>query len=274
MPEQPENPRTLVTVNDGVADVRLNRPAKLNAFDDAMFDALIATGEALANDPAVRAVVLSGEGRAFSAGLDLALFGEMASPEAEQLTARLTGGRHGGGSANRGQRAVWVWRELEVPVIAAVSGPALGAGLQLALGADLRIVAPDAKLSVLEIRWGLIPDMAGTYLLPRLVGVEVAKELTWTGRIVSGEEAVRLGLATRVAEDPRVAAMELARQLAKASPHAIRNGKRLLDASLDRGPAEQLADEERTIAALIGSPNQKEAVAAFFDKRDAAFSDL
>jgi enoyl-CoA hydratase/carnithine racemase len=166
---------------------------------------------------------------------------------------------------------VWIWRELPVPVIAAVHGHALGAGFQLCLGADLRIVAPDASLSVLEIRWGLIPDMAGTYLLPRLVGPQVAKELTWTGRTVSGSEAVTLGLALRTAEDPRAEALELAHRLAASSPQAIAQAKRLLDASPGRGAAAQLADEARTMAGLIGSPDQREAVTAWFERRPAVY---
>jgi enoyl-CoA hydratase/carnithine racemase len=171
-----------------------------------------------------------------------------------------------------GQQACWVWQELEVPVIAAVHGPALGGGLQIALGADLRIVAPDAKLSVLEARWGLIPDMTGTVMLPKVVGLDVAKELTFTGRMVSGEEAVRLGLATRVADDPRAAAMELAADLAGKSPDALRHGKRLLNLSGTRPVAEQLLDERTTMASLIGSPNQVEATMAFFEKRAPRFS--
>lgn len=272
MSVQPETPRVVVSVTAGVADVRLNRPEKLNAFDAAMFSGLVAAGERIKADRHVRAVVISGEGRGFSAGLDLSMFSLMAAGNGAGVVSDLTGSRQDG-PANAAQRAVWVWRELEVPVIAAVHGPALGAGFQLALGADLRVVAPDASMSVLEIRWGLIPDMSGTYMLPRLVGPDVAKELTWTGRMVGGEEALRIGLATRLAEDPRASALELAATLAKASPHAIRQGKRLLDASPGRGPAEQLADEAATMASLIGSANQTEAVAAWFDKRDPSFSD-
>jgi enoyl-CoA hydratase/carnithine racemase len=166
-----------------------------------------------------------------------------------------------------------VWTEVPVPVIAAVTGNALGGGLQIALGADIRIVAPDARLSVLEIRWGLIPDMTGTQLLPELVGRDVAKELTFTGRMVSGEEAVALGLATRVDPDPRQAALELARSIAGRSPHAIRAAKRLLDlagrADLETG----FAAEQEEIGALIASPNQAEAVAAEFEQRPPRFTD-
>jgi enoyl-CoA hydratase/carnithine racemase len=267
-------PRVTCTITAGVADVRLNRPGKMNAFDRPMFDALVATGEALAADRSVRAVVLSGEGRAFSAGLDLAIFAEM---EGEMEGSPTSGpslvGRTVDGPANRAQRAVWVWHQLEVPVVAAVHGPALGAGFQLALGADLRIVAPDVQMSVLEVRWGLVPDMTGTYLLPRLIGPQAAKELTWTGRMVDGAEAVALGLALRVADDPRADALALAVRLAASSPQSIVEAKRLLDASLDREPATHFADEERTMVALIGSPNQKEAVTAWFDKRDPVFAD-
>jgi enoyl-CoA hydratase/carnithine racemase len=171
-----------------------------------------------------------------------------------------------------GQQAAWVWQELEVPVIAAVHGAALGGGLQIALGADLRIVAPDAKLSVLESRWGLIPDMTGTVILPKLVGLDVAKDLTFTGRMVSGEEAVALGLATRLADDPHSAALELAADLATKSPDALREGKRLLNLSGTRPLAEQLHDERVTMGSLIGSANQVEATMAYFEKRPPRFT--
>jgi enoyl-CoA hydratase/carnithine racemase len=150
---------------------------------------------------------------------------------------------------------------------------ALGGGLQIALGADIRIVAPDARLSVLEIRWGLSPDMTGTHMLPRLVGLDVAKELTWTGRMVSGEEAVSLGLATRVSHDPRRDALALAAELAAANPYAIRGTKRLLNQSTMVSQEQQFRDEATTIGSLIGTPNQVEAVTAYFEKRPPVFAD-
>jgi enoyl-CoA hydratase/carnithine racemase len=263
--------RVSVEIKDGVADVRLNRPEKMNALDPAMFAALGETGDRLAADSSVRAVVLSGEGRAFCAGLDFSSFNAMASDDKPDVRALAP--RTEGRIANRGQHAAWVWAELPVPVIAAVHGVALGGGLQIALGADLRIVAPNARLSVLEIRWGLIPDMTGTHMLPRLVGPDVAKELTWTGRMVEGEEAVRIGLATQLADDPRAAALELAATIAANNPYAVRTAKRLLNASLGRGPAEQFVDEEQSISALIGSPNQVEAVKAYFEKRPPVYAD-
>ena len=273
MPDQPANERVTIAVKDGVADVRLNRPEKLNALDQAMFDGLVAAGDEIAADPSVRAVVLSGEGRAFCAGLDLGSFQAMAAPDrGSGVTSRL-GDRSSGRITNHGQQAAYTWAELPVPVIAAVHGVALGGGLQVALGADLRIVARDAQLSVLEIRWGLIPDMTGTHTLRRLVGLDVAKELTWTGRMVTGEEAVSLGLATRVSDDPLADALALAEQIAASNPHAIRAGKRLLNQSGLVDVAQQFKDESREMGDLIGSPNQVEAVTAWFEKRPPVFDD-
>jgi enoyl-CoA hydratase/carnithine racemase len=272
--------RVSITMDNGIADVRLNRPDKLNALDPAMFQGIVDAGEGLKGDPSVRVVVLSGEGRGFCAGLDFGSFQAMAGGPAPAPVATEPAadgglgaiGDTGGRITHLGQQAAWVWQELEVPVIAAVHGAALGGGLQIAMGADLRIVAPDAKLSVLEARWGLIPDMTGTVMLPRLVGLDVAKELTLTGRMVSGEEAVRLGLATRVADDPRAAALELAADLVTKSPDALREGKRLLNLSGTRPLAEQLHDERVTMGSLIGSPNQVEATMAYFEKRAPDFT--
>jgi enoyl-CoA hydratase/carnithine racemase len=270
--------RVSISVTDGIADVRLNRPDKINALDQAMFQAVVDAGEGLKGERSVRVVVLSGEGRGFCAGLDFGSFQAMAGGPAPEAKPSADAPSAAGIMATEGrithlgQQACWVWQELDIPVIAAVHGPALGGGLQIALGADIRIVAPDAKLSVLEARWGLIPDMTGTVMLPKLVGLDVAKELTLTGRMVSGTEAVALGLATRVADDPRAAAMELAADLCTKSPDALRHGKRLLNLSGTRPLAEQLADERSTMASLIGSPNQVEATMAYFEKRAPNFS--
>jgi len=264
--------RVTVTITDGVADVRLNRPDKRNALDNAMFAGLITAGERLKAEPGVRAVVLSGEGPDFCAGLDFGAFQAMRDGERLSLQVDLPVVQDGPARAT-GQRAAYVWAELPVPVIAAVTGNALGGGLQIALGADIRIVAPDARLSVLEIRWGLVPDMTGTQLLPELVGRDVAKELTFTGRMVTGAEAVTLGLATRVDPDPRQAALELARSIAGRSPHAIRAAKRLLDLAGRVDLETGFAAEQKEIGALIGSPNQAEAVAAEFERRPPRFAD-
>jgi len=264
--------RVTIEIDGGVADVKLNRPDKLNAVDTAMFHALVEAGESLKADPTVRAVVLSGAGRGFCAGLDLDSFQQMASASPERSVGDI-GRRDEGRITNIGQQAVYVWTEMPAAVIAAVHGPAVGAGIQIALGCDLRIVAPDAKLSVLEIRWGLVPDMTGTQMLPRLVGLDVAKELAFTGRMISGTEALELGLATRVADDPHAAALELAREIAGKNPYAIKGVKELLNMAGKVPLADAFKAEERTMASLIGSPNNIEAVTAYFEKRDPNFVD-
>lgn len=266
--------RIKIHIHDGVADVRMNRPEKLNALDQAMFDGLIEAGTRLAADRSVRCAVLSGEGRAFCAGLDFMSFMAMAGGGARpsDTGSRLLK-RPEGSPGNFAQTAAWVWMSLPVPVIAAVHGVAFGGGLQIALGADMRVVAPDARLSVMEIKWGLIPDMTGSQTLRHLVRLDVAKELTFTGRIVSGEEAVRLGLATRVSDRPLEDALALAAEIAQKSPDAIRAGKRLLNEAMRNSLEEGLRLEERLQLGLIGTPNQVEAVQANMEKRSPRFRD-
>ena len=265
--------RITVTIEGGVADVRLVRTDKMNALDDAMFSALVETGERLKSEPGVRAVVLSGDGRAFCAGLDMGNFGKMA----EGPRAAPAGGedfaRRTHGIANRAQYAVWVWRDIPVPVIAAVHGVAFGGGFQLALGADMRFVAPDTRMAVLEIKWGLVPDMAGTMLMRHLAREDVVRELTYTGRIFSGEEALAMGFATRVCADPRAEALAVAREIAGKNPHAIRAAKRLLNAAPVTDQLSGLTQETVEQIALIGSPNQIEAVMSNLQKRAPAFTD-
>lgn len=264
--------RVRVHVEDHVADVRLARPDKMNALDAAMFRALIETGRKLATEPGVRAVVLSGEGRAFCAGLDFTSFMGMAGGGGERQGPGLLD-RDGASPANHAQLAAWVWQELPMPVLAAVHGVAYGGGLQIALGADLRIVAPDAKLSVMEIKWGLVPDMSGTQTLRHLVRLDVAKELTWSGRVVSGTEAVALGLATRASATPLEDALALAREIAAKPPAAIRAGKKLLNESVTSSVEEGLRLEAKLQTSLIGKPEQIEAVKANLEKRPPRFGD-
>ncbi len=268
--------RVLVTRDGGVADVRLNRPDKMNALDPEMLAALVDTSDTLRDDATLRCVVLSGEGSSFCAGLDFSSFQAIAdntgsSGSTPSVDSIVNAGD--GRITHQWQQAVYGWTELPVPVVAAIEGHALGGGIQLALGADIRIVAPDAKLSVLEIRWGLIPDMTGTQSLVDLVGLDVAKELTFTGRSVSGEEAVALGLCTHVSEEPHAAASALAADIASKSPDAIRAAKRLFLAAPRASTAEGFANERREMAQLIGTPNQVEQVAAFFEKREPRFTD-
>ena len=264
--------RIRVDFQGGIADVRLTRADKMNALDDAMFNALVETGEQLRSQKGLRAVVLSGEGRAFCAGLDMGNFGKMASGERRGGAGLVDMARTPGGS-NRAQHAVMVWRELQVPVIAAVHGVAFGGGFQLALGPDIRIVAPDTRMAVLEIKWGLVPDMAGLVLLRGLVREDIARELTYTGRIFSGEEALAMGIATRVSNDPHTDAMKLATEIAGKNPDAVRAGKRLFNLVPDADQKTILLHESKEQGALIGSPNQVEAVMSNMQKRAAKYTD-
>ncbi|MBS9376507.1 Short-chain-enoyl-CoA hydratase [Rhodococcus sp. B50] len=240
----------------GIAHVRLNRPDKLNALDAPMFEALVSTGLQLTDRSDVSAVVLSGAGRAFCAGLDLTQFEHMQDGTSDVVVL----GERLGAARALAQKAVHVWSMVPVPVIAAVHGVAFGGGLQIALGVDIRIVSPDARLSVMEIRWGLTPDMAGTQLLPELVGRDVAKELTFTGRIVEGADAVSLGLATREAAEPVTVALELAREIAGHSRTALVHAKHLLDLAGRVPLAEGLDAEQQAVAELIGSDEQRAAI--------------
>jgi len=251
----------------GVARVELARPDKLNALDFPMFEGILEAGRGLGKDPSLRCVVLSGQGRGFSAGLDVASF--MAAGDlGDKLLERSPGS-----PANAAQEVAHVWTELPVPVIAAVHGVCFGGGLQIALGADIRIVAPDARLSVMEIKWGLVPDRSGTQTLRHLVRLDVAKELAFTGRVVSGEEACALGLATRVAPDPLEAALALAETIAGKSPDAIRACKRLFNQSVRLDLAEGFKLETDLQLGLLGKLNQIEAVLANMEKRAPRFQD-
>jgi enoyl-CoA hydratase/carnithine racemase len=271
------NDRITVTMDRGVADVRLVRTDKMNALDDAMFEALVTTGDALKRDKSVRAVVISGEGRAFCAGLDMGNFGRMAegsrTPREKPSAADVAFNSRTHGIANRAQYAVWVWREIPVPVIAAVHGVAFGGGFQLALGADMRFVAPDTRMAVMEIKWGLVPDMAGTQLMRHLAREDIVRELTYTGRIFSGEEAFQYGFATRLCADPYAEALAVAREIASKNPHAQRANKRILNEAVLTDPKSGLTQETVEQVALIGSPNQVEAVMSNLQKREAVYAD-
>jgi len=266
--------RVSISISDGVADVRLVRADKMNALDQAMFDALVAATDRLSKEKGVRVVVLSGEGRAFCAGLDMGRFAAMKDKGGNGIPGGenrdLTKRTHG--QANFPQQAVWGWRQLPVPVIAAVHGVAFGGGFQLSLGADMRFLSPDARMSVMEIKWGLVPDMAGTPILASLVRDDILRDLTYTGRIFSAQEAMTYGLATRICDDPRAAALDVAREIAGKSPDAIRAAKRLLNnLSVDPGPA--LLAESVEQQKLIGSANQTEAVRANLEKRAPKYVD-
>ena len=261
--------RVRVTVDaQGVAEVAMVRADKMNALDPDMFRALIAAVAQVRADPAVRAVVLRGEGRAFCAGLDKESLQGIAGEGASAI-GDIVPRTHG--LANFWQQVAWGWREVPVPVIAAVHGVAFGGGLQIALGADVRCVHPEAKLSVMEIRWGLVPDMAGCVLLTELCRGDVARELTFTGRIVPGTEAQALGLATRVSDDPLEDARRMARQVAAGNPDAVRAAKRLFNTASPVDAARVLVAEAFEQQRLIGSANQREAVRAAMENRAPRF---
>ena len=271
------NDRVSITITDGVADVRMVRVDKMNALDNAMFEALVGAGERLKTEKGVRAVVLSGEGRAFCAGLDMGNFGRMAEgPRGQSTTTERSDeslGARTHGVANRAQYACWVWREVPVPVIAAVHGVAFGGGFQVALGCDMRYVTPDARLAVMEVKWGLIPDMAGTQLMRHLAREDIVRELTYTGRIFSGEEALAYGFATRVTTDPLTEALSTAREIAGKSPDAVRAAKRLLNDAVLTDPMGGLTQESVEQGRLIGSPNQIESVMSNLQKRAPVYVD-
>jgi len=262
-----------IDVQEGVADVRLNRPDKYNALSGAMFKAIAGAAVGLAGDRSVRAIVLSGNGRGFCAGLDFQSFQAMSGDSGDAADSSATTPEIGK-PANLFQSVAYLWKTMPVPVIAAIHGVAYGGGLQIAMGADIRIARPDARMSVMEIKWGLIPDMGITQTARGVVRLDVLKELTFTGRVVGGEEAHALGLVTRVSENPLEDARALAREIAGKSPHAIRAGKKLLAEGWDTAPEDSLGLEAALQRRLIGTPNQIESVAANMEKRAAAFADV
>ncbi len=266
----PTDDRVKVEIADGVAEVTLNRPDKLNALDAEMFDAIIAAGERLSRTAGLRAVVLASAGKGFCAGLDKETFASLVAKGAPAL-GDLTKRTHG--IANAFQQAAYVWRTLPVPVIAAIHGVALGGGFQIALGADIRYVAPDARLAIMEIKWGIVPDMSGIALMRELARFDVIRELAMTGRIFSGAEALTYGFATSLHADPLAAARSTAKEIAARSPDAVRAIKRLLNSASDADAAAILLAESKEQAALIGSPNQIEAVRAGIEGRPGRFAD-
>lgn len=265
MSESP--PRVIVSVDAGVAEVRLNRPDKRNGLDLAMFEALVAAGREVNADRRVRAVVLHGEGKAFCAGLDWGAF--LSAPE---IGPRLLD-RPAGSPANLAQLACWIWSEVQVPVIAAIHGAALGGGLQLALACDIRLAAPDAQLAVMELKYGLIPDMSISKTLLRLVRPDIARELIYTARIVGADEAARLGLVTRVEADPLAAARQLARTIAAQSPQAVRAAKALCNEAPELDTAAAFRRETELQLPLLGSENQLEAVRSVLSRSTPTFRD-
>ncbi|MFT4518450.1 MAG: enoyl-CoA hydratase/carnithine racemase [Halioglobus sp.] len=255
-----------VDINNHVADVRLNRAEKMNALSIPMFEEITRVGQELAQNKEIRAIVLSGEGRGFCAGLDLA---NMTDPD---FSADPFGEGRGGFYPNFYQLPGYVWKKMPVPVICALHGVAYGGGFQIAMGADIRIAHPSTRLSVMEIKWGLIPDMSTSQTLRDLVRVDVAKELTFTGRVVESEEALSLGLVTSISENPRDAALELATTIARRNPNAITYAKYLFDSTWHGDEYEGLKAEERLQAKVLKTPNQIEAVMSEMEGRAADYT--
>lgn len=259
-----------VSVNlgeDGIAQVRLTRGDKLNALDPMMFDAIIAAGHHLHKLKGLRVAVLSGEGRGFCAGLDLASFASMCSD-----TPPLTELTHG--NANSFQQVAMVWRRLPVPVIAALHGVCLGGGLQIASGADIRVAHPETRMAIMEMKWGIVPDMGGFALWRGLVRDDVLRELVYTNREFSGAEGQGFGLVTRVSDEPLMLANDIAREIANRNPHAVRAAKRLHAGMMDRDTDAILLEESIEQHAILGSRNQTEAVAAAMANRAPNFDDV
>jgi enoyl-CoA hydratase/carnithine racemase len=262
---------TITMLEDGIADVRMNRADKMNALDGAQWAALAEAIDELKAMAGLRVVVLSGEGRAFCAGLDLMSLSDDRTPGASSAGGSLSDRTKG--ISNNAQYVAWGWRELPVPVIAAVHGVAFGAGSQIMAGADIRIVHPETRIAIMEMKWGLVPDVGGMPLWRTQVADDVLREMIYTNREFNGVEAKAMGFATHVADDPLAEALALARVIANKNPHAIRGSKRLCNLMATATDSELLQAESDEQVKVIRTPNQMEAVMAEMQKRKPQFSD-
>lgn len=259
-------PRVTTTIKDHVAHVQLTRADKMNAVDPDMLAAIIDAGESLRDNADIRAVVLSGDGTAFCAGLDVASFAALAQGDPmEAFLARTHG------PSNDYQHVSMVWSQIEAPVIAALHGVCFGAGLQIASGADIRIAAPDTRMCIMEMKWGLVPDMGGMVLWPRLMRADVLRKLTYTGAEFSAEQGQTYGLVTEISDKPTQTALDLAYAIAGKSPSAVQMGKSLISYAYSHDETATLLEESRAQASLIGKPDQMEAVMANIQKRAPSF---
>jgi enoyl-CoA hydratase/carnithine racemase len=260
--------RVTIDIQDHVALVTMNRHDKMNALDPDQIDAIIAAGQEVSTTKGVRSVVLTGGPKAFCAGLDMASMANIAQDaQGDGLMPRTHG------IANKFQATAMVWAECPVPVIAAINGHTLGGGFQIALGPDIRIAAPDARFSVMELKWGIVPDMGGLHLARRLMRGDILRRLTYTAETFGAEQALDWGVVTEITDDPLARAMELATAIAGKSPDAIRAAKRLISETEQTSPADTLLAESRIQQELIGTANQMEAVMAGMQKRAPNFTD-
>lgn len=263
------NQRIQITEENQIAFVRLSRPEKRNALDLQMLEAISQAGTDLASRNDIRAVVLHGEGDAFSAGLDL---NEM--PKLAQYVAQ-NGGimQRSHGDANLFQHVTTVWRTLPQPVICALHGYAFGGAFQIMLGADMRVAAPDCQFSIMEGRWGLIPDMGGISLMRRLVREDILRRLTYTAEKFTAADALSWGFVTEISDNPLTRASEIAQHIAGRSPDATRCAKELFNKTELTDTAATLLIESELQGRLIGTSNQMEAVMAGLQKRPPEFKD-
>ncbi len=261
-----------ISIQDHVADVRFNRPDKYNSLSFDMISAMAKTIKRLSQESTVRAVVISGEGKGFCSGIDV---GNFTNPQPnDEIKVTSLEDRYEGRITNIFQYIAIGYKQLPMPVIAAIHGVAYGGGCQIALGADIRLATPDAKLSIMEMKWGLVPDMSASQTVRDVLSIDVAKELIFTGKIISGEEAAKINLVTRTCENPHQEAMELAKEIASKSPHAVRAAKKLLNEVWHGDEAKGLLRESQLEMTLIGSPNQFEAIMSNFEKRPPNFKDV
>jgi enoyl-CoA hydratase/carnithine racemase len=241
-------------VKHHVAHVQMSRPDKHNGLDKDMMVELVHAAKTIRKNRAIRAVVLSGEGASFCAGLDFSYVAKnpgFIPPFFMKLPWR---------QENMFQRVGFCWRQIPVPVIAAIHGNCFGGGMQIALGCDFRFATPDAKLSIMEMKWGLIPDMSGTVQLSRLLPLDQAQLLTMTGKVIRGDEAQSIGLVTETKEDPIESAFELAHELATKSPDAISATKVLFRKVWKKDSRAALFWERWIQLKLLGRKNQRIAM--------------
>lgn len=270
------NDRIELTIDNHIAQVRFARAEKMNALDAKMFEAIAMVGDKLKGDKTIRVVVLSGDGGNFCAGLDKSNFTSMLEKQGLDLdtdasSSLLATRTHG--IANAPQYAAWMWRELPMPVIAAIQGVALGGGLQIALGADFRYATADSRYSILELKWGIVPDMSSTQIMRHLVRDDIIRELTYTAKIFNATQAKEWGFITEIVDDPLAHALETARDIATKNPHAVRSAKRIIDQSYYLDQAQGLLMESEEQDQIMGKPNQIEAVMAVLQGRAPVFED-
>jgi enoyl-CoA hydratase/carnithine racemase len=249
-----EQPRVLVEVEDHIAVVTLNRPEKHNGLDKQMMDELMSAAKSIRKNRDIRAVVMTAKGDSFCAGLDFSFVAKNPGFIARYFLKRPWG------RDNRFQRVANCWRDLPVPVIACVHGNCFGGGFQIILGCDFRIATPQAQLSIMEMKWGLIPDMSGTVNLSRLTRLDIAQELTMTGRIFTGVEGYQYGLISHLEEQPFERSMTLAREISSKSPDAIAATKYLFKKIWKKDSRGALLWERLTQLRLLGRKNQRIAM--------------